>query len=142
VGGIVLTTYECFFDASHTKERTRCAFFVRHEDGHIAGKQVVETKVVAQNSIEAESQALLFLLNWIIHKIQAGSKINIYGDALAVIDNVKRRKKYKNIFKRIQRDYDVTLKHIPRSKNDLADRLSKGKKARFPIAPIKIEVKK
>jgi GNAT superfamily N-acetyltransferase/ribonuclease HI len=132
-----MATYECFFDASHTHERTRCAFFVCHENGHITGKQVVETKKVAKNSIEAESQALLLLLNWIKQKIQVGSKINIYGDALGVVKDVNRRKKYKRIFKIIQRDYDVTLKYIPRSRNDLADRLSKGKKAKFPVVPIK-----
>jgi len=133
-----MTTYECFFDASHTNERTRCAFFVRHENGHIAGKQVIETKERAKDSNEAESHALLLLLNWIKQKIEVGSKIIIYGDALNVVKDVNRWKKYRRIFKKIQRDYDVTLKHIPRSKNDLADRLSKGKKTKFPIVPIKI----
>ena len=132
-----MTTYECFFDASHTRERTRCAFFVRHENGHLAGKQVVETKERAKNSVEAESQALLLLLNWIKHKIEVGSKINIYGDALVVINNVNRRKKYRGIFKQIKNDYDVTLEYIPRRKNHLADKLSKGKKAKFPVVPIK-----
>lgn len=120
--------YNCYFDASFTPEMSRCAYYIQ-KDEEIVRKYVHQVKV--RRTDIAEANALSFLLSYIRQKIPHGSIINIYGDALGVIESINRNNprrylKIKRAFWTMKDNYEITLSFIPRNQNLFADMLASG----------------
>ena len=124
-----MATYNCFFDASYTPIRKRGAFHI--ENGNDIIKQSV-VKLSANTPDMAEAEALHKLLDHIKVNIKPGSRVQIYGDALFIIQSILRgdkcSKRYKNVkdkYELLCKYYDLSIDFIPGKKNKNAHKLAK-----------------
>ena len=123
-----MAIYQCYFDASCTPDISRCAYYVM-ADGQIIHTHVQEKKI--RTSHKAEKHALYLLLQYIQQNIEQGVKIEIYGDAKSVIEDMGRkgirskRNKAGKLFDIIEPHYELIPHHIPRKQNRIAHKLSR-----------------
>jgi len=123
-----LNHYQCYFDASHTPEISRCAYCVL-VDGQVIHTHVQEEKI--GTSQKAEKQAIYLLLQYIHQHIERGSKVEVYGDEKTVIERIARkgirgrRNKEGKLYDRMEPHYELSIKSIPRKQNRIAHNLSR-----------------
>jgi ribonuclease HI len=133
-----MSDYQCYFDASHMpllSGSTGCAFFVMADGQHIYS-HTHHGKF--EGAPGAEMHALYLLLQYIQWNMEPGKDIEIFGDALNVVNAITRnRKKRKSknrirgerevrtLYRALSRHHTLTLTHIPREKNKVAHWLSK-----------------
>jgi ribonuclease HI len=136
-GGLPMSEYRCYFDASYKENTAQCAYYIKRDDS------ILHTKVNrfnAESPEKAEAQALLMLLQYIDSHIESSCKVSVYGDALSVISAItstsKRKKRFKGIrrlFHSMKNRFDISIEFIPRKMNVTADRLSKAKSINLPL---------
>ena len=120
--------YICYFDASRKKKMFECAFVIIYNNTIIIQKTVSNK---TRKSHKAEAWALLHLLNYVSVKIEPGSIIKIYGDALSVIAPINKSQK-RGIFRlnsrvrKMKQVYNLSVEFIPRGQNTIAHLVSRG----------------
>ena len=127
-------TYECFFDGSHRKQISGCAYHIR-SDNQTIHEHVHHEKLAS--GLLAEMRALYLLMRYVRRHIEPGSTVNIYGDAGDVLrkaegltkgsgKGVKTKVgKTRELLKRLRNDYTITLHCIPRKENKTAHKLAR-----------------
>lgn len=126
--------YECFFDASYRDGLSKCAFYVER-DGIVIHKSV--TGVQTRTCNLAEAEALFCLLKYVKKKIPQNNEVRIYGDSMVVVKLINGKRhihkcyrsdynKLLDLYNALKSRYIISVKHIRRDKNLLADKLSKS----------------
>jgi len=131
----MLTKYECYFDASHTRKSCKGAFYIANGEKLV---KMTMRKIDAATSDMAEAEMLHCLLQYISQKIPVGSRVCVYGDAQSVINcatgqsrKSKRFRKLNIKYVAMSKQYRLSIEYLPRSQNNLADQLSKGNTKEF-----------
>ena len=122
--------FECYFDASYSKKKSNGAFYIVN-NGNLIKKSI--RAISCKSSDMAEAEMLHCLLQYVSQKIPQGSTVCIYGDAKTVIDGAtgrcpksKRHNKLYLKYMALAENYRLSIEHIPREQNTLADQLSKN----------------